>query len=69
MLDVKRLKQEIRRSNISEKELCGALGVKYPEFIENLSSETLNTSEAEKITRILNIKEPWKIFFANNLHT
>lgn len=67
MIDVERLKQEIRKSNISEKELCGALGVKYPDFIDNLRSETLNTSEAEKITRILNIKEPWKIFFAKRL--
>lgn len=64
MIDVNLLKAEIVKNGMTQTEFCTAIGMAHSTFIRKMKRRTVNTDEAEKMAKVLNIKEPGKIFFA-----
>lgn len=63
MIDVRELKAEMVRSNITQKELARKIGISEKTLISRLNKGVFGTDEAEIIVRELNITDPCRIFF------
>lgn len=64
MLDRNALKAEIVRNGLTQKEVAKALGISEKTFISRMRRGVFGTDEAEKMIKVLNIKNPIDIFFA-----
>jgi len=64
MIDTKALKAEIVRNGYTQGEFCKAIGMAHSTFVRKMKKKTMTTDEAEKIVKVLNIKNPTSIFFA-----
>lgn len=58
------LLKEMEKKGVTEAELCRNLGMSKIIFSRKIKKGRLNTEEAEKIRRMLDIKDPGRIFFA-----
>lgn len=63
MVNVNLLKAEIVKNGLTQSEFCEKIGMSHSTFVRKMKKRVLNTDEAEKITKILNIEDPNKIFF------
>lgn len=66
MINVNLLKAEIVRNGLTQSEFCKKIGMPHSTFVRKMKKGIINTDEAEKMTKILHIKDPNKIFFARN---
>ena len=57
------LKAEIVKNGLTQTELCKKIGMAPSTFIRKMKIGIFKTDEAEKITNLLKISEPAKIFF------
>lgn len=64
MLDRNALKAEIVRNGLTQKEVAKALGISEKTFISRMRRGVFGTDEAEKMIKVLDIKNPIDIFFA-----
>ena len=64
MVNVNLLKAEIVKNGLTQAEFCKKIGMSHSTFIRKMKKRIVNTDEAENMTKVLNIKEPSKIFFA-----
>jgi transcriptional regulator with XRE-family HTH domain len=64
MLDRNALKAEIVRNGLTQKEVAKALGISEKTFISRMRRGVFGTDEAEKMIKVLDIKNPMDIFFA-----
>ncbi len=64
MINVDLLLKEMEKKGVTEAELCRNLGMSKIIFSRKIKKGRLNTEEAEKIRRMLDIKDPGRIFFA-----
>lgn len=64
MIDVNLLKGEIVKNGMTQTEFCRAIGMAHSTFIRKMRKKTMNSDEAEKIAKVLNISDPGRIFFA-----
>ena len=64
MINVDLLLKEMEKKGVTEAELCRNLGMSKITFSRKIKKGRLNTEEAEKIRRMLDIKDPGRIFFA-----
>lgn len=65
MLDRNALRAEIVRNGTTQKEIAKILGMSEKTFISRMKTGVFGTDEAEKIIKVLGIKDPISIFFAN----
>ena len=65
MINVNLLKAEIVKNGLTQEKFCKKIGMAHSTFVRKMKRGIVNTDEAEKMTEVLNIKEPEKIFFAN----
>ena len=67
MINIDLLLKEMEKKGVTEAELCRNLGMSQIAFSRKIKKGRLNTEEAEKIRRMLDIKDPGRIFFAQYL--
>lgn len=67
MLNVQALKAEIVRNGLTQSEFCKKMGMSHSTFVRKMKLGNVTTDEATKMIRILKLKNPAKIFFANKL--
>lgn len=67
MLDRNALKAEIVRNGLTQKEVAKALGISEKTFISRMRRGVFGTDEAEKMIKVLDIKNPVDIFFADKV--
>lgn len=67
MIDTNTLKGLIVKKGLSQKALADKLGVTPKTFYNKMSKGKFNSDEMYKMIKILGIKEPSKIFFANRV--
>lgn len=65
MINVNLLKAEIVKNGMTQSEFCKAIGMPHSTFVRKMKKRIVNTDEAETMTRVLKIKDPNKIFFAD----
>ena len=66
MINVNLLKSEIVKNGLTQSEFCKKIGMPHSTFVRKMKSGVLKTDEAEKMTKLLKLKEPNKIFFSDN---
>ena len=66
MINVKLLKAEIVKNGLTQSKFCEKMGMPHSTFVRKMKKRIVNTDEAEKMIKILKIKEPDKIFFSKN---
>lgn len=64
MLDLNALKAEMVRNGYNQETLANAIGLSPRTLSTRFKTGDFGTKEIEKLTEVLNIKNPWKIFFA-----
>ena len=64
MINVALLKSEIVKNGMTQTEFCKKIGMAQSTFVRKMKRRIVTTNEAEKMARILHIKNPEKIFFA-----
>ncbi len=67
MINIVLLEEAMENRGVSKGELCRKLGLSEVTFGRKIRRGIINTEEAEKIRRILELEEPAKIFFADEL--
>lgn len=67
MLDKNALKAEIVKNGLTQKEVARMIGISEKTFISRMHKGSFGTDEAEIMIRELKIKDPAKIFFANQV--
>ena len=67
MLDRNALKAEIVRNGLTQKEVAKMIGISEKTFISRMRKGAFGTDEAEIMIRLLGIKHPAEIFFANEV--
>lgn len=67
MVDTKLLKSEIVKMGFSQCEFCKKIGMPQSTFIRRMRKGVFKTDEVSEITRVLKLKKPEQIFFANKL--
>lgn len=67
MLDVKSLKAEMVRNGYTQSALAAELGITTRTFSNRLNTGDFGVKEIEVITKALNLKDPFSIFFANKV--
>lgn len=67
MLDRNALKAEIVRNGLTQKEVAKMIGISEKTFISRMRKGAFGTDEAEIMIRLLGIKHPVEIFFANEV--
>ena len=64
-MNVNLLKAEIVKSGMTQKQFCEAVGMAQSTLIRKMKKGIFNTNDIEKITILLKLKKPEKIFFDN----
>lgn len=64
MVDVNRLKGEIKANGLTQGELAIKLGISEQTLSKKLKKGIFDSNEMKAMIDILNIKDPVKIFFA-----
>lgn len=64
MINMELLFHEMKKKGVTMAELCQNLGTNQIIFSRKIRKGRINTAEAEKIRRMLDIKDPGRIFFA-----
>lgn len=67
MLDRNALKAEIVRNGLTQKDVAKMIGISEKTFISRMHKGVFGTDEAEIMIRLLGIKHPVEIFFANEV--
>lgn len=67
MLDVKALKAEMVRNGYTQAMLADELGITSRTFSTRLKTGDFGAKEIEVIIKVLHLKKPLKIFFANKV--
>ena len=67
MLDVKSLKAEMARNGYTQTSLAKEIGITPRTFATRLRTQDFGSKEIEIMIKLLNLKEPMKIFFANKV--
>lgn len=67
MLDKNALRAEIVRNGLTQKEVAKMIGISEKTFITRMNRGAFGTDEAEVMIRELKIKNPARIFFANEV--
>lgn len=67
MLDRNALKAEIVRNGLTQKDVAKMIGISEKTFISRMRRGVFGTDEAEVMIRLLGIKHPAEIFFANEV--
>lgn len=67
MIDVNTLKGLIVKKGLSQKNLADKLGITPKTFYNKMSKGKFNSDEMYAMIKILEIKEPSEIFFANDV--
>lgn len=67
MLNVRLLKSEIVKNGFTQKEFCEKINMAQSTFVRKMKKGVVTTAEAEKMTEVLNIKNPNEIFFSTLL--
>ena len=67
MLDVKELKAEMVRNGYTQRALAAELGITPRTFSNRLNTGDFGIKEIEIMIRVLNLKDPFSIFFANQV--
>lgn len=62
-MNVNLLKSEIIKNGYTQEGFCKKIGMAHSTFIRKLRCGVFKTDEAEKISDVLNIKNPSEIFF------
>ena len=65
MLDKNALKAEIVRNGLTQKEVAKKLGISEKTFIMRMKKGIFGTDEVELMIKLLKIKNPMAIFFAD----
>lgn len=64
MVDTKGLKAEMVRKGITQEQLAKQLNMSSRTFSSRMSKGVFGSDEIEKLVKILDIKDPMSIFFA-----
>lgn len=64
MIDVDRLKGEIKSHRMTQAEVAIAIGIHPVTFSKKLNKGILNSNEMEALVKTLSIENPSEIFFA-----
>lgn len=64
MINMELLLNEMEKKGVTMSDLCRNLGTNQIVFGRKIKKGIINTAEAEKIRRMLDIKDPGRIFFA-----
>jgi lambda repressor-like predicted transcriptional regulator len=64
MLDVRALKAEMIKKGYTQVTLSEEIGMSPRTFSNRLKTGDFGTKEIEVITSVLDLKDPWGIFFA-----
>ena len=67
MTDLKKLKREIFDNGYNNSSFAEAIGMSKPTFSRRMKNGKFTTDEAERIIRVLRLKQPYKIFFVKKL--
>ena len=67
MILVNELKGRIVARGLTQAEVAEKLGITQKTFASRLEKGFFTTPEIEKMVEVLELKEPWKIFFAENV--
>lgn len=67
MLDKNALKAEIVRNGLTQKDVAKLVGISEKTFISRMQKGVFGTDEAEIMIRVLGIKNPAEIFFAQSV--
>lgn len=67
MLDRNALRAEIVRNGMTQKDMAKMIGISEKTFISRMSKGSFGTDEAEIMIRVLGIKDPATIFFAESV--
>lgn len=63
MIDTKQLDLEIYKKGYSQKDVAEKIGIHPKTFSRKMKKGVFGSDEIEKIIKVLEIKEPMKIFF------
>lgn len=67
MLDRNALKAEFVRNGMTQQEVAEAIAMPLRTFVYKLANDSFTISEANAIIKALNIEEPGRIFFADEV--
>ena len=67
MLNVKELRAEMARHGYTQETLAIAIGMSPRTFYNRLKTGDFGSNEIVKLTKVLKLKKPWNIFFANEV--
>lgn len=67
VVDVNLLKSEIVKQGLTQSKLCEKAEISKSTFSRRIRSGFFRTDEAGRIVKVLNLKNPEKIFFADKL--
>lgn len=67
MLDVRELKAEMVRNGYTQDALAAELGITARTFSSRLKTGDFGVKEIEIMIKLLNLKDPFAIFFANKV--
>ncbi len=67
MVDIHRLDREIKNRGLAQREVAKALDLSEKTFALKMKEGTFDTQEAQRLVRLLDLKEPGAIFFANKV--
>lgn len=65
MILVNELKGKIVAKGLTQEEVAKELGITHKTFATRLKKGFFTTLEIEKMIKILELKNPWEIFFAD----
>lgn len=65
MLDKNALRAEIARQGLTQKQVASEIGISEKTFVLRMKKGVFGTDEVEKMIKLLKIKEPMPIFFAD----
>lgn len=67
MLDRNALKAEMARNDVTQKALAEEIGISEKTFISRMKRGVFGTDEAQIIIKVLKLRDPASIFFANEV--
>lgn len=65
MVNVSELRAELARKELTQKELAKLIGMTEQTLSRRMKAKVFGSDEIEKIVRVLELKDPIKIFFAH----
>lgn len=67
MINTNELKAEFARNGLTQKQVAEAIGISDQTLRRRISSGVFGSDEIEKLIKLLDIKDPMKIFFADSV--